>query len=94
MDGKMKNCRLSLIGVRRGSGGVVLADKPKWRNWQTRYIQGVVPVREWRFESSLRHHGFDPSSRVWNCVSVPQSNLLTILRAAAFNLPSEARACR
>ena len=28
---------------------------PKWRNWQTRYIQGVVPVREWRFESSLRH---------------------------------------
>ena len=28
---------------------------PKWRNWQTRYIQGVVPVRAWRFESSLRH---------------------------------------
>ncbi len=33
---------------------------PKWRNWQTRYIQGVVPVRAWRFESSLRHH--DPSA--------------------------------
>ena len=31
---------------------------PKWRNWQTRYIQGVVPVREWRFESSLRHQFF------------------------------------
>ena len=31
------------------------AHVPKWRNWQTRYIQGVVPVREWRFESSLRH---------------------------------------
>ena len=28
---------------------------PKWRNWQTRYIQGVVPSGEWRFESSLRH---------------------------------------
>ena len=28
---------------------------PKWRNWQTRYIQDVVPVRAWRFESSLRH---------------------------------------
>src|SRR5437660_5352476 len=37
----------------------ILADEalcvPKWRNWQTRYIQGVVPVRVWRFESSLRH---------------------------------------
>ena len=38
---------------------------PKWRNWQTRYIQGVVPVRAWRFESSLRHiprgvHSFTP----------------------------------
>src|SRR5436305_2198163 len=32
---------------------------PKWRNWQTRYIQGVVPVREWRFESSLRHQDGD-----------------------------------
>ena len=31
---------------------------PKWRNWQTRYIQGVVPVRAWRFESSLRHITF------------------------------------
>src|SRR5689334_19341741 len=30
-------------------------DKPKWRNWQTRQLQELVPVREWRFESSLRH---------------------------------------
>ena len=28
---------------------------PKWRNWQTRQLQELVPVREWRFESSLRH---------------------------------------
>jgi hypothetical protein len=34
---------------------------PKWRNWQTRYIQGVVPVRAWRFESSLRHQLFQTS---------------------------------
>jgi hypothetical protein len=39
---------------------------PKWRNWQTRYIQGVVPVREWRFESSLRHQPFEffPSTTI------------------------------
>ncbi len=37
-------------------GGVRFrSHRPKWRNWQTRYIQGVVPVRAWRFESSLRH---------------------------------------
>ena len=23
--------------------------------WQTRYVQGVVPVREWRFKSSPGH---------------------------------------
>jgi hypothetical protein len=27
----------------------------KWRNWQTRKPQELVPAREWRFESSLPH---------------------------------------
>ena len=26
--------------------------------WQTRYLEGVVGVRPWRFESSLPHHNF------------------------------------
>ena len=30
--------------------------KPEWRNWQTRYVQGVVAVGSWEFESPLRHH--------------------------------------
>ncbi len=29
---------------------------PKWRNWQTRYVQGVVSLRSCGFESHLRHH--------------------------------------
>jgi hypothetical protein len=29
--------------------------QPKWRNWQTRYVQGVVGVLPWGFESPLRH---------------------------------------
>ncbi len=28
---------------------------PKWRNWQTRYVQGVVLARECGFDSHLRH---------------------------------------
>ena len=28
---------------------------PKWRNWQTRYVQGVVSLRSWGFKSLLRH---------------------------------------
>jgi hypothetical protein len=28
---------------------------PKWRNWQTRYVQGVVRVTSCGFESHLRH---------------------------------------
>jgi len=29
---------------------------PKWRNRQTRYVQGVVGIRPWEFKSPLRHH--------------------------------------
>ncbi len=28
---------------------------PKWRNWQTRYVQGVVGLRSCGFKSHLRH---------------------------------------
>ena len=31
-------------------------DLRKWRNWQTRKPQELVPEREWRFEPSLPHH--------------------------------------
>lgn len=37
---------------------------PKWRNRQTRYVQGVVPVRAWEFKSPLRHQVPDPVFRV------------------------------
>ncbi len=30
-------------------------DVPKWRNWQTRYVQGVVGATPWEFKSPLRH---------------------------------------
>jgi hypothetical protein len=26
-----------------------------WRNWQTRMVEGHVPEREWKFESSRPH---------------------------------------
>src|SRR5574341_1820956 len=29
---------------------------PKWRNWQTRYVQGVVRVPSCGFKSHLRHY--------------------------------------
>ena len=32
------------------------ADEPKWRNWQTRYVQDVVGATPWEFKSPLRHH--------------------------------------
>jgi hypothetical protein len=28
---------------------------PKWRNWQTRQIQGLVWATTWGFKSPLRH---------------------------------------
>ncbi len=35
---------------------------PKWRNRKTRYVQGVVRVRAWEFESPLRHHRREPGA--------------------------------
>jgi hypothetical protein len=34
---------------------VIPLDLRKWRNWQTRKPQELVPEREWRFEPSLPH---------------------------------------
>ncbi|CCF82344.1 hypothetical protein NITHO_1020024 [Nitrolancea hollandica Lb] len=34
----------------------MVGSKPKWRNRQTRYVQGVVGIRPWEFKSPLRHH--------------------------------------
>ena len=36
-------------------GLIWACDVRKWRNWQTRKPQELVPAREWRFESSLPH---------------------------------------
>src|SRR6266568_5822291 len=38
--------------------------RPEWRNWQTRYVQGVVGVFPSGFESLLRHHP-PPASRLF-----------------------------
>ncbi len=35
---------------------LLLSQLPKWRNWQTRYVQGVVLFGECGFDSHLRHH--------------------------------------
>lgn len=44
--------------VRRRPASLYLAEPaPKWRNWQTRYVQGVVGVLPSGFESLLRHRG-------------------------------------
>src|SRR6266571_3989497 len=43
--------------------GILMAlSGPKWRNWQTRMIQGHVPARVWGFKSPLRHHSSYPTS--------------------------------
>ena len=39
------------------------APEPKWRNWQTRYVQGVVGVLPCGFESLLRHQLSRPARR-------------------------------
>src|SRR5262245_61066444 len=41
---------------RRRAMEIVRCYRPKWRNWQTRYVQGVVGATSWEFKSPLRHH--------------------------------------
>ena len=58
---------------------------PKWRNRQTRYVQGVVSVTPWEFKSPLRHQVPDPDFRVstltnedewegWSLASSPEES--------------------
>ena len=47
----LRRCIIS--GVERRS--VARRHRPKWRNWQTRYVQGVVRVTSSEFKSPLRH---------------------------------------
>ena len=49
---------ISLDPARGGPTIVRLNDGRSWRNWQTRQLQELVPVREWRFESSRPHQPF------------------------------------
>ena len=49
---------------------------PKWRNWQTRYVQGVVGESPWEFESALRHH----ASRSVSETPSPENLDLMVLR--------------
>src|SRR5690606_27275698 len=37
---------------------------PRWRNWQTRYLEVVVLATGWRFESSSGHSGPDATASV------------------------------
>src|SRR3954451_9392866 len=50
----------SPVRVRRSAPLIEPAgtNEPKWRNRQTRYVQGVVRVTSWEFKSPLRHRGF------------------------------------
>ncbi len=46
--------------VMNGASAPVIVKKtrsatPGWRNWQTRMVEGHVPARVWRFESSSGH---------------------------------------
>ena len=43
------NKQLAIVQV------VIARQMRAWRNWQTRMVEGHVPVREWRFESSRPH---------------------------------------
>jgi hypothetical protein len=40
---------------------------PKWRNWQTRQIQGLVWATTWGFKSPLRHHDEHEGTRMKIC---------------------------
>ncbi len=43
------------VGSTPSGGPWAASRRPKWRNRQTRYVQGVVGVTPWEFKSPLRH---------------------------------------
>jgi hypothetical protein len=51
---------------------------PGWRNWQTRYIQGVVSARACRFDSCSRHK--EEAVRFCRPVEIPAFSIFGTLR--------------
>ncbi len=39
---------------------------PKWRNWETRCLEGAVPAMACGFDSRLRHHELNQSVFIYN----------------------------
>ena len=58
---------------------VELAGGPKWRNWQTRGVQGAVHFCACGFKSHLRHHGVRGASKMFgasgNCCHLRPENV-------------------
>jgi cell division protein FtsB len=51
---------------------------PNWRNWQTRYVQGVVLARECGFDSHIRHineQAINSSARLFSGIVIGMSTL-------------------
>ena len=48
---------MALVGAPFAEWGAVWQAqiKPRWRNWQTHYLEVVAPARAWRFKSSPGH---------------------------------------
>ena len=53
---RMATLRLSPDDLRwRATTSMWGGHLPRWRNWQTHYLEVVAPARAWRFKSSPRH---------------------------------------
>jgi hypothetical protein len=67
--------------------------QPKWRNWQTRYVQGVVRLPSSGFKSRLRHLRWQDDGNMYHALSPrrlrpssPWNRLLIWLSVAAITL--------
>ncbi len=63
------------------------AQKPKWRNWQTRYVQGVVRVPSCGFKSHLRHQDKRDSLKSEFFVIAPLGSLREVCLQSTPNSP-------
>jgi hypothetical protein len=57
--------------------GKILSETPKWRNRQTRCVQGAVGISPCGFKSHLRHHPWSQVSTHWPgiCLLLPASSI-------------------
>ena len=81
LDGYVAHFGVDIAGA-AGDNHALVYRSPRWRNWQTRQLEGLVGFGPWRFESSPGQSG--PSGAAVQTIIHPDLALVLLIALCRF----------